>query len=258
MKQLLLAFAFVTALSSRVHADGVPEPGLILYGKVRNAAAGNALVMQGILTLTVQQVGGPSVVVSTPVQALSPGQSFRARVPFEVLLGSAATLSAGTFKMPTSTLAFQITQATFTHPSIGTTNLPLAVLSATSFNLSGNFRGEVRLVDMTLSASNLNPFADSDGDGMSDGNELLAGTNPNDPNSKLTITSVWCPAQGIAHIEWSSVPTKRYSMLRASALGSTNFTMIASNLIATNATTAFIDTNATNSAGSFYRVQMNP
>lgn len=258
MKQLLLTFALVTALTPLVHADGVPEPGLILYGQVRNAAAGNALVTQGTLTLTVQQVGGASVVVSTPVLPLPPGQSFRARVPFEVLLGSAATLSAGTFRMPTSTLAFQITQATFTHPSIGTTNLPLGALSATSFNLSGNFRGEVRPLDVTVNASGLNSLADSDGDGMSDGDELLAGTNPNDASSKLAITSVWCPAQGIAHIEWSSVPAKRYSLLCASSVGSTNFTLVASNIVATNATTAFIDTNATNSPTCLYRVKLNP
>jgi hypothetical protein len=206
----------------------------------------------------VQQAGGPSVVVSTQVQPLPAGQSFRARVPFEVLLGSAATLSSGTFKMPTSTLGFQVIAATFTHPSIGTTNLPLNALSASSFNLSGNFRGEVRPVDVTLNTGALNPLADSDGDGMIDADELLAGTNPNDPSSKLTITSVWCAAQGVAHVEWSSVPAKRYSVLRASTLGMSNFTAIASNVIATNATTTFVDTAATNLPGCFYRVQLNP
>ena len=100
----LLALLGAAFFATNTLAEGLPELGLILYGKVRNAGAGNALVTQGTLTLTVQQVGGASVVVSTPSPqpspvrrergtALPPGQSFRARVPSEFVAAEVTRLT---------------------------------------------------------------------------------------------------------------------------------------------------------------------
>jgi hypothetical protein len=59
--------------------------------------------------------------------------------------------------------------------------------------------------------TNINPNADPDGDGMSNLQEYLAGTNPNDPKNTLRITAVSANTIGsTATLTWTSVPSRLY------------------------------------------------
>ncbi len=102
--------------------------------------------------------------------------------------------------------------------------------------------------------TNIDANADLDHDGMSNAREYLAGTNPNDANSNLRVTSLQRGNFGDqARIDmiWSSVPTRYYAVQYRSRLesGSWNDWVVFSNAGANNV--AF-DDSATN---DFYRIR---
>jgi len=57
----------------------------------------------------------------------------------------------------------------------------------------------------------VDPNADSDLDGMSNMQEYLAGTNPNDAGPKLAISAITVLSSGATvSLTWQSVPTRCY------------------------------------------------
>jgi hypothetical protein len=116
-------------------------------------------------------------------------------------------------------------------------------------------RGNTERVDLALSIPT--PIVDSDGDGMPDWAELIAGTDPHDPNSVLKLSTDVRPSpQGGLIIEWSSVPGRTYSILSTTDLARP-FTPLATNILATATLTACRDATATGPGPFFYRIQVN-
>jgi hypothetical protein len=103
----------------------------------------------------------------------------------------------------------------------------------------------------------VDPNADPDGDGMSNREEYLAGTNPNDSNSDLEITDVGATTGGTAvAVTWESVPTRNYYLQKRLSLDPSSqwfdsgLGLISPDGLSTTRT--IIDTNAPE---RFYRVQ---
>ena len=135
--------------------------------------------------------------------------------------------------------------------------------TGTSYTYTGNF-GDV--VTITVQATNqdsmaqsgmssaatvtlLDPNADSDGDGMTNAAEDMAGTNPLNANSVFRITNVTNTS-----VTWSSVSGKTYQLTSATS-PSSSYTDVGSPVTATANTTT---ENVTLTAGNFYRVQISP
>ena len=86
-KTLIVLLAF-SPVSPCAFAAGIPEPGLVMYGAVRNTAAGNARLITGTLTWTITPASGSPVTVTTPLTDISGQYSYALRVPFESVVGS--------------------------------------------------------------------------------------------------------------------------------------------------------------------------
>jgi len=99
-------------------------------------------------------------------------------------------------------------------------------------------------------------FADPDGDDLNNWQEFIAGTNPTNAASFLTVTSIHpVVSQNRAVIQWQSVNTRTYYLQRAADLtAQPAFTSIQSNLVGQTGNTSYIDTTATNGGPYFYRV----
>jgi hypothetical protein len=101
-----------------------------------------------------------------------------------------------------------------------------------------------------LSAANLDP----DGDGASNWQEYVAGTNPMDPASVLQLTPL-APSPNF-NLQWPSVPGKTYRVQSSASLFSTNWFTTASNLPGTGQMMQLSDTNLPAPPARFYRVQV--
>lgn len=102
------------------------------------------------------------------------------------------------------------------------------------------------------SADNL----DSDGDGLSNWQEWMAGTDPTQANSTLRMLQATNSASGL-NVTWSSVSTRTYSLLRSTNLAAPpTFSVLCTNISGLDGATTFTDTNASGTGTFFYRVRV--
>jgi hypothetical protein len=95
--------------------------------------------------------------------------------------------------------------------------------------------------------------ADTDGDGLTDYQEFLAGTNPIDNASVLRCLAVSTSAGG-ATIYWSAVPGHNYRVEFKNNVDDANWTTLVSSTMASTQTASVLDPDASLVTQRFYRV----
>jgi hypothetical protein len=101
----------------------------------------------------------------------------------------------------------------------------------------------------------VDPNADPDGDGMSNLQEYLAGTNPNNANSDLEITAISASPGGTTVVlTWESVLTRNYYVQKCLSLGSP-WLDSGLGLISPDGSSTTRTINDANAPMRFYRVQ---
>ena len=99
----------------------------------------------------------------------------------------------------------------------------------------------------------LNP--DSDYDGLSDGAEVLTGTDPLNAGSVFEIMALdKVSGTGFVRATWTSVAGKSYTLEASSDL--INWVVVASGIVASGSTTSQLDGNASGADRRFYRVRV--
>ncbi len=107
-----------------------------------------------------------------------------------------------------------------------------------------------------VNTTHTNPFEpDSNGDGMNDGQEQRCGTNPTNAADRLEIVeTAGDPVQGFT-LKWKSVAGKQYSVNRSTNLLSGNYITMADDVPSSAPTNSFTDGTATNGRG-FYWIRL--
>jgi hypothetical protein len=103
-------------------------------------------------------------------------------------------------------------------------------------------------VSNALSAAN----ADPDGDGASNWQEYVAGTNPQDATSVFQCQPGGPPSPSGFTLQWPSIVNKNYTVQSSPSLSPSSWTTVASNILGNGQTLQWTDTNSTGQA-QFYR-----
>jgi hypothetical protein len=221
-----------------------------LYRNEYNQAAGMVHVaLMGDPTLRLHPVGPPSALIATIVGGVT-----------HLQWAPSSDSVAGYHVYRASSASGPFTRIT-----------PVPVTGSTysdSFDGGGTYMVRAVKLEISGSGSYFNPsqgvFAtataavtmDSDGDGMTDAAEGIAGTDPEDPGSVLRILSAAADESGALRLEWSSVPGKTYRVVRSAGVTSAEWVEAVGNIPSAGSVTAWAMPGPYEFP--FYRVEVVP
>jgi len=254
-----------------VSAEGIPEPSLVLYGTIKNVFNnGDVRLTSGTLDWTfTPALGGDPIVASVLLTNVNDQFSYAAMIPIETPIGNGPVTS--------TTLQLTAIPTVYTLSAMVDAGTAAFVTPAQAqVTVSANNRGLLQRIDLEVSVApqdsdsnglpdaweiahfggiGVDPNDDADGDFMSNGDEYVAGTNPQDAQSVLVLLDSGPDPQGGFVLQWSCVPNQFYKVLRSEDLLS-NFMELATHIPATPPINSYHDASAVGKGPYFYRVQI--
>lgn len=101
-------------------------------------------------------------------------------------------------------------------------------------------------------------IADTDSDGLTDGQEAASGTNPTNDTDYLKIVSITVEDETNNVVKWSSVDGKYYALDDAVSLPDEFTNEVAGSIAAASGTNMTVYTNYNAGEKSFYRIRLEP
>ncbi|NKB24666.1 MAG: hypothetical protein GKR87_09900 [Kiritimatiellae bacterium] len=279
MIKILMGLVVVTVVWFGATASnaGVPEPGLEMYGVIRNNLGGAHVRMtSGTLTWTVTSSSGVPVTVQADLKNINDQFSYLIQIPFETPLQGFLP-DPNALKLTAQPTIYNREQVRI-DGALATIKSP----ATTTFNFSELDRGKMVRVDLEVAVSLPDsdgdglpdawevihfgshaglPNADDDGDGVTNIDEFKAGTDPNDPESLFQFIEVELVlVQGVAGaqgrmIRWSSMPDRTYAVLRSSNLMS-GFVPIVTGIDTTPPANSYTDETVIGAGPYFYTIML--
>ena len=255
--------------ASRSH--GIPEPTLTFYGVVTNQA-GQRLTAGTLTWRFIPSPGDGSapIVLTTQLTNINDQFSYLLRVPCESQIATLA-VSSNTLKLVTPPVNYDRSQ-------VLVDGIPASLVQTNlgTFTFSRSQRAQILRLDLQISLSNqrvdgnglylawqlrhfgrlgINPSDDPDHDGMTNLQEMLAGTDPNDPQSGFAFIAIRTIPQVGTEVRWSSSAGRSYAIQRSRQL-LTGFVDLLTGIAATEPINAYLDTNAVAAGPYFYRLRL--
>ena len=255
MSYTLLHF---TLLASATLSAGIPEPGVVFYGHVTRSPLNTAYVPAGV-TWSLSGNAETLAVSQTTVVSVNGATFYLTRIPFETRQLADHT------PLPATPNTLSLPAAATTYTRSATVDGRPAILPAGtgSFSYGTATQGLIERLDLVVGETfaewsqrlfghAVDPNGDEDGDGQTNMQEYLAGTDPKNPNSRFFVTSLTPAAGGGITFTWDSTSGKTYTVERTTDFQT--WTPLQSNILGTGGTLSFTDSNPGGSLKLFYRV----
>lgn len=250
----------LTLLGATLATAAIPEPDVVFYGRVTLSPANTAYV-PATVAWTLSGNAESLTVSQTQIVVVNTETFYVSRIPFETRKLTDNT----TLPTTPNTLGLSATNVTYTRTA--TVDGRNAVLGgAASFDYGASSQGVNLQLDLVLGETfaewsqryfgNLvSQTADADGDGKTNYQEYLSGTDPKNPASRLFVKAFVKNAGGVT-FSWDSISGKTYTVERSTNL--TTWTLLQNNVAGTAGVATFTDPNTTGNPKLFYRVIVNP
>jgi hypothetical protein len=202
---------------------------------------------------------------TTTIVQVGPQVFYVAKISFE-----SRALAGGEAFAPTSgTLELPATTTTFTRSAVVDGRSARFATGSPQFTYSAGQQGLIERIDLTVAetyaewsnrifGAYADPNADPDGDGTTNYQEYLAGTDPKNAASRFGAVGFNVEPNGDFTISWSSILDRNYQVQRSTDLAPNSWTFVSPVKPGTGAMLTHTDTPPPQATRVFYRIMVMP